>query len=122
MEFVWLALAGVLGGVLGGMGMGGGTVLIPLLGIFCSVGQHTVQAVNLVSFIPMAVVALIIHLKNKLVDFNKIMWIILPGVVTCIVGAYLARAMSGDLLRRCFGGFLVVLSAFQFITELKKTK
>ena len=34
MEFLWYAVAGVLGGVLGGMGMGGGTVLIPLLSIF----------------------------------------------------------------------------------------
>ena len=72
MEYVWFGVAGVLGGVLGGMGMGGGTLLIPLLTIFYKVSQHTAQAVNLISFIPMAVVALIIHIKNKLVDFNKI--------------------------------------------------
>ncbi|MBE7090170.1 MAG: sulfite exporter TauE/SafE family protein, partial [Clostridiales bacterium] len=33
MQFVLYVIAGVLGGVLGGMGMGGGTLLIPLLGI-----------------------------------------------------------------------------------------
>lgn len=41
MEFLWYAVAGVLGGVLGGMGMGGGTVLVPLLSIFYAVEQHT---------------------------------------------------------------------------------
>lgn len=119
MEYIWYVIAGVLGGVLGGMGMGGGTVLIPLLGIFYSVSQHTAQAVNLVSFIPMAVVALIIHLKNKLVDFSKIVWIIVPGVITCIVGCYLARAIPGGILRRAFGGFLTLLSIFQFINLIK---
>ena len=99
--------------------MGGGTILIPLLGIFYSVSQHTAQAVNLVSFIPMAAVALIIHLKNKLIDFKKILWVIIPGIFTCILGCYLAKALPGDLLRRCFGGFLLLLSIFQFITEIK---
>lgn len=122
MEFVWFVIAGVFAGVLGGMGMGGGTVLIPLLGIFFSVGQHAVQAVNLISFIPMSIVALILHLKNKLVDFKRILWIIIPGVGTCILGAYLARAMSGELLKRCFGGFLILLSIFQFISALKQKK
>lgn len=122
MEFIWYVFAGLLGGVLGGMGMGGGTVLIPLLSIFYCVSQHTAQASNLISFIPMAIVALIIHLKNGLVEFKKIMFIILPGVITCIVGCYLARAISGDLLKRLFGGFLLLLSIFQFVTEIKKVK
>lgn len=120
MEYIWYGIAGLLSGILGGMGMGGGTALIPLLSIFYSVSQHAAQAVNLISFIPMASVALIIHLKNKLVDFKKALWIILPGIITCIIGCYLAKAMSGEVLRRCFGGFLLILSVFQFITELKR--
>ena len=122
MEYVWYVFAGLLGGVLGGMGMGGGTILIPLLSIFYSVGQHTAQAINLVSFIPMAIVALIFHIKNKLVEFNKIVLIIVPGVITCIMGCYIARAITGDVLKRCFGGFLILLSIFQFITQIKKSE
>ena len=122
MEYVWYTFAGLLSGVLGGMGMGGGTILIPLLSIFYSVGQHTAQAINLVSFIPMAIVALILHIKNKLVEFNKIVMIIVPGVITCIIGCYIARAITGDVLRRCFGGFLILLSIFQFITQIRKSE
>lgn len=122
MEYVWYVFAGLLGGVLGGMGMGGGTVLIPLLSIFYSVGQHTAQAINLISFIPMAIVALILHIKNKLVEFEKIILIIVPGVITCIVGCYIARAITGDVLKRCFGGFLILLSIFQFVTQIKKAE
>ena len=120
MKYIWFVFVGVLGGVLGGMGMGGGTVLIPLLSIFFDVSQHSSQAVNLISFIPMSVVALIIHIKNKLVCFRKILYIILSGCVTCVLGCYIARAMSGDLLKRFFGGFLVVLSILQIILGIKK--
>lgn len=122
MEYVWYGIAGVLGGVLGGMGMGGGTVLIPLLSIFYKVSQHTAQAVNLVAFIPMAVLAIIIHLKNKLIDFSRILLIIIPGVLACVLGCYVARAISGETLKRLFGGFLVILSVFQLVVELKTAK
>ena len=120
MEIIFYGLAGVLGGVLGGMGMGGGTILIPLLSIFFNVGQHTAQAINLISFIPMAVVALIFHFKNKLIKFKGILWIILPGVLSCVVGCYVARAISGDLLKRLFGGFLIILSIVQLVLGFKK--
>ena len=57
MRIFWFVVAGLVSGVLGGMGMGGGTILIPLLSIFYKIGQHTAQAINLISFIPMAIVA-----------------------------------------------------------------
>ena len=120
MEFVWYGIAGVLGGIFGGMGMGGGTVLIPLLGIFYNVNQHTAQAVNLISFIPMAIVALIIHLKNNMIDFSRVAWVIIPGVLSCILGCYIAKSVTGDILARCFGGFLILLSIFQFVSQIKK--
>ena len=57
MSFYLYFLCGILGGVLGGMGMGGGTVLIPLLTIFCGVEQGAAQGVNLLSFLPMSLLA-----------------------------------------------------------------
>ena len=58
---------GVVGGIIGGMGMGGGTLLIPLLTAFTSLDQHYAQAVNLLAFIPMSVVALIVHIKKVII-------------------------------------------------------
>ncbi len=120
MNYVWFGIAGILGGVLGGMGMGGGTVLIPLLGIFYNVSQHTAQAVNLISFVPMAVGALIVHLKNKMIEFDKLLWIIIPGLLFCTAGSFIAKAITGNVLTRAFGGFLIILSIFQFVSEIKK--
>ena len=39
MKELFMIIAGVVGGVIGGMGMGGGTLLIPILTIFLDVPQ-----------------------------------------------------------------------------------
>ncbi len=124
MNYLWYGIAGFAGGILGGMGMGGGTILIPLLTIFLNVAQLNAQAINLISFIPMAVVALIIHLRNKLVDFENSLFVIIPGIAFCILSSYLAKNMDSEILKRCFGGFLLALSIFQIIEIffIKKSK
>ena len=122
MEFVWYAVAGTLGGLIGGMGMGGGTLLIPLLTIFYNVGQHTAQAINLISFIPMSIVALIIHFKNGYIETKNVLWIILAGVVTCVASCFLASIIKGDILKRLFGAFLLILSVYQFVKNIKINK
>ena len=114
MKILLFIVFGILGGVIGGMGMGGGTILIPLLTIFLNVNQHVAQAINLIAFLPMSVVALIIHFKNKLVDFKCAIPVIIPAVITAILGAFIAQKTDGELLRKMFGGFLMILSVFQF--------
>ncbi|MBQ8197587.1 MAG: sulfite exporter TauE/SafE family protein [Clostridia bacterium] len=118
--FILYAIGGFAGGVLGGMGMGGGTILIPILHIFFGAQQHTAQAINLISFIPMAVVAIILHAKNKLIDFNVVFPIVISGLLSCGVGALVAKFLSGQILTRCFGGFLFVLSLFGFKNIIMK--
>ena len=113
-------MAGVLAGIPGGMGMGGGTVLIPLLTVFLSVAQHPSQAVNLITFIPMAVVVLIFHIKNKLVEFKDLVWLILPAVLFAGGASLLASVIEGDILKRIFGGFLIVLAFVQFFSVKDK--
>ena len=120
MEYVYFALAGLAGGLLGGMGMGGGTVLIPLLSIFMNVDQHAAQALNLISFLPMAVVALVIHFKNGLVEYKKSLFVIVPALIFAVLGCFAAKNTEGELLGKLFGGFLAALSVFQFCSVFRK--
>lgn len=63
-----LIITGFLSGIIGGMGIGGGTILIPIMTIFLGFDQKTAQAVNLIYFIPTALTALTIHIKNKQIE------------------------------------------------------
>lgn len=115
-------IAGLLSGVISGMGIGGGTILIPALAIFLHVGQHEAQGVNLLYFIPTAAVSLWVHIKNKSVNF-KIAWpIILFGLAGAIGGAWLAGALKARLLRRLFGIFLLAMGGFEILKKDKKSK
>ena len=111
---------GLAGGVLGGLGMGGGTLLIPLLVMFTALGQHTAQAVNLAAFIPMAAAALAIHIKNGLVKFKYLLTVSLPATVFGVGAAYAAKFIGGASLGRYFGIFLIVLGAYQLVTIIIK--
>ncbi len=112
-----MVLAGIAAGALGGMGMGGGTILIPVLTIFFDVEQKQAQAINLVAFIPMAIASLIVHVKNKRVETKGILWIIIPATVLSLAGSMVAQAINGEILKRIFGGFLLLLSVAQFFSE-----
>lgn len=117
-----LILTGVISGVIGGMGMGGGTLLIPLLTIFLDFEQKSAQGINLLVFIPMAIVALIIHIKNKLVDFNVGIPIVLTGIIFSIGGSYLASLISNNFLQKIFAVFLLIIGINQGIQTIKKFK
>ncbi len=116
-EFIKFLAVGFLGGILGGMGMGGGTILIPLLTIFMSVNQHVAQTVNLVAFIPMAIVVIIMHLKNKLIEKKGLLFVILPATFFAVLGSILSQKLDGNLLQKIFGGFLLAIAILQFFSQ-----
>lgn len=125
MKFL-LILYGLIGGILGGMGMGGGTLLIPLLTIFGGLNQIESQAINLISFSIMAIISIIIHAKNKLINFKVALPLILSGVAFSVLGSLIANSINTTTLKSLFGVFLVALGLFQgasfFIFDNKKTK
>ncbi|MDR1093967.1 MAG: sulfite exporter TauE/SafE family protein [Clostridiales bacterium] len=113
MRVFLLVLAGFLGGIFGGMGMGGGTLLIPLLLYMCGLPQHTAQSVNMAAFIPMALVALGIHSKKGLVDYKRVWPIVIAASLAGAGGAFLAVRARPELLTKLFGGFIALLGVYQ---------
>ena len=113
-----LILFGFLAGIVGGMGMGGGTVLVPLLS-FLDMSQKTIQAINLVSFLPMCCVALIFHAKNKLITTKNVWWLIVPAIIFAVVGALVADKADNKVLRLCFAVFLIAVGVWQMIVAIK---
>ena len=112
---------GFIAGVVGGMGMGGGTFLIPLFQ-FLNYGQKSIQAANLISFLPMAVIALVLHFKNGLIKTKGVGYIIIPAVVFSVLGALVSNSIKSRVLKICFGIFFLTMGVFEFINSLKNIK
>lgn len=115
---LWYVVAGIAGGLIGGMGMGGGTLLIPILTLLLSVGQLEAQAINLIVFIPMAIVTLFIHVKNKLVDFKKLLFSLPLAIALAVVGALLVKKIDESILRTTFGAFMLIVGIVFLLKSL----
>ena len=115
MDFLWFILIAIVSGLFAGMGMGGGTFLIPLVTLLMNTPQNIAQCINLLVFVPMAVVTIIIYAKKKLIDFKN-WWIIsVPACIVSAVGALIAVNISGDILKIIFGSFIVLIGVVQII-------
>ena len=112
MRFYLYLILGFLGGIPAGMGMGGGTITIPLLVLLGGVPQKLAQCANLFAFLPMSAPALKMHAEKGLIETQGIAWIILPAAALSFTGALLATLLPGQALQKLFGAFLTILAFF----------
>lgn len=126
MQIFWFILAGLISGVFAGMGMGGGTFLIPILTLFLGVDQRVAQGINLLVFLPMAVVVIIIYAHKKMIDWKGWWLISLPACLVCLLGAFLAFKTPMNILKIVFGIFIILIGLAQIIvlivSSVKKNK
>lgn len=113
-------LTGVISGIISGMGMGGGTILITILVCFLSVDQKVAQAVNLVFFIPTSLVATIVNIKNKQIDWKLAVPIAIMGALGAFLGAFIATKINVEILRKMFAIFLFTIAIFEAYSWYKK--
>ena len=110
MKFYLYLLLGFFGGVPAGMGMGGGTVTIPLLVLFGGVEQKLAQSANLFAFLPMSAFALKTHFDNGLLKTDGILYTEIPALALSFFGVLFASILPSALLKMLFGLFLIGLS------------
>lgn len=115
MNFIWYLLLSILSGALAGMGMGGGTLLIPILTIIMKVEQNVAQGLNLLVFVPCALICCIIYTKNKLVNYKKSWLIVIVAIGLSVLSSLLAIKVKNKFLSICFGTFLIALGLLQLI-------
>lgn len=122
MKQIFFILIGLISGIAGGMGMGGGTLLIPLLSIFLGVAQKEAQLLNVFSFVIMAIFVVYIHIKNKLINvFPAIIFSVLAGFFA-VVSSLLVKDISNTTLKTFFGVFLIVLALIQVFSLIIKKR
>lgn len=100
------------------MGMGGGTILIPALTVILGVEQHVAQATNLIAFLPMAAFTLKVHSDNGLLKTDGVWWLVIPALLISVLTGFLAVLLPAEVLKKLFGGFLVILS-IRLLLDLK---
>lgn len=117
----WAAfLAGLLSGMAGAMGLGGGGVLLIYLTVFAGAEQLTAQGINLVFFLPCALVAMLLYSGKKMIRWKTALPCALFGLLGAFAGSFLAGYMGGELLSRIFAGSLILLGLHELFRRDKK--
>lgn len=113
-------LIGTISGTVAALGMGGGTVLILLLGIFSSLDQHLIQGTNLIFFIPTSIIAIYMNIKNKTINYKMALIISIFGCIGAIIGSKLSFKFDSKSLKKYFGIFLLFIAAFEIYSLVKQ--
>ena len=106
-------LFGVIAGVVTGLGMGGGTILILLLSLFSGLEQHVAQATNLIFFVPTAIAAIWMNLKQNNIDKQVAKVVSLFGMVGAMLGAVISKNLEGQALRKWFAIFIFFIALYE---------
>ena len=105
-------LVGVVLGFLSGLGIGGGSLLLLWLTLVAGVSQETARVMNLMFFLPCALVATAFRWKQSKLPLPIALPAVLGGLLGAALGCLLGPEINADLLKKAFG-ILFILTAIR---------
>lgn len=114
-------LTGLAGGVASGMfGIGGGTIMVPILGLLLGFTQHRAQGTSLVALIPpTGLLAVLAYGRAGYVDWRAGL-LLIPGVfLGGIAGGKIARGIPAAPMRKIFAALMFLLGMYQVYSSVR---
>jgi uncharacterized membrane protein YfcA len=105
------AIATAAGAFSGLFGVGGGTIVVPLLILWFGYEAKEATGTSLVAIVPIALMAAAAHGVYGNVDVAKGVLIGIPAVAGVVAGAWLQQRISGRAVKAAFAVLLVVSAA-----------
>lgn len=118
---VMLTVGAVLG-LLSGLGVGGGSLLMLWLTLVLGLEHNTARNINLLFFLPAAAIASLFRWKQGALDFKKILPAVLAGCGGAAVFAWLSRHADIELIKKLFGGLLLITGIRELFYRPRKAK
>lgn len=101
-------LVGVILGFLTGLGIGGGSLLILWLTIAMGMDQATARGINLLFFLPSALIACCFRWKQGMLRIRTVTPAIIAGCVAAAAFSWLGMAVDTSAVKKFFGILLLV--------------
>ena len=113
-------LLGTLLGFLSGIGIGGGSLLILWLTIVLKVPPETARGINLLFFIPSALIACCFRWKQGSLPWKTVLPAVFGGCIAAALFSRLGAALDTGVLKKLFGGLLLVTGLREVLYKPKK--
>ncbi|NYT59074.1 sulfite exporter TauE/SafE family protein [Alcaligenaceae bacterium] len=114
-----LAAGAIIGYVGGILGIGGGLLAIPLLGLVAGMNQQEAQGTALVMVLPAVLITVRKYNQNAKIDLGAAAAGALGAIIFTWVGARFALGIDPILLRRIYAAFVLAVALFYLYQSLR---
>ena len=114
-----LVAVGTVLGFLAGLGIGGGSLLILWLTAILDTDPQTARLINLLFFLPAALIACLFRRKQGQLNLKKVLPAILAGSTAAALFSFLGMLLEVSLLKKLFGGLLLLTGLRELLYKSK---
>ena len=122
MESVLVLLCAFGIAVLSGMGVGSGGLLVVLLTLLADVPQIRAQGINLLFFLFASGASMLVHIRKRRLSLPVLLLLTAAGLIGSLPGTYAALILPEVLVRRLFGGMLLLSGTVSLLRRGKSTE
>lgn len=117
-----MLIVGTALGVLAGLGVGGGSILILWLTLILHMPQQQARSINLLFFLPSAIIACLFRWRQGTLDFKKVLPAVIAGCVSAGLLSVIAATVDTEALRKPFGMILLVTGIREVLYRPRKAR
>lgn len=103
----FMLIVGTVLGFLSGLGIGGGSLLILWLTVVLNTEQSTARIINLLFFVPSAVIACLFRWKQGNLNIRLVIPAIIAGCAAAAFFSWFSHRLDINTLKKLFGGVLI---------------
>lgn len=119
--WIILPISTVLG-FLSGLGTGGGSLLILWLTLSLNMPQSDARIINLLFFIPSALIACLFRWKQGKLRFQNVLPAVIGGCAAAVVFSFISSQMDISMIRKLFGILLLFTGIRELFYRPRKAK
>lgn len=121
-SFPFAAAVGCILGFLAGLGVGGGTLLLLWLTAILNMPQPEARAINLLFFIPTALISSFFHRKKGTLNLKTVLPAMITGCIFAGLASWFSKGLDVALLRKLFGILLIATGLRELFYRRRKAK
>lgn len=115
-----MLIVGCILGFLAGLGVGGGSLLILWLSLVVGLEHAAARSINLLFFIPTALIASCFRWRQGALHIRTVLPAILFGCISAGIFSILSKQIDITLLKKLFGGLLLVTGIRELLYKPQK--
>ncbi len=115
-------ITGTVLGFLSGLGIGGGSLLILWLTLVMHIEQSVARNINLLFFVPSALIACLFRWKQGVLDWKRIVPALVSGMAGAGLFTWLSSYIDTALLRKPFGVLLLLTGIRELLYRPRKAR